>query len=59
MPTASVHKLIFVPSTAELEERLRKEARVGWHPTKFQVQSVKEGVLLVLEKERTERRRAS
>lgn len=56
----SVHKLVFAPSVDELTKLLRKEARTGWYPTKFEPQPVKDGVLIVLEKHSvTSRFRAS
>ncbi len=50
MPAASLHKLVFAPSTDELQKLLRKEARAGWYPSKFEPQPVKDGLLVVLEK---------
>ncbi len=53
-----LHKLVFAPSSEELEKLLRKEARTGWRPTKFEPEPVKFGVLIVLEKREYERLRA-
>ncbi len=58
MAASSVHKLVFAPNTSELHKLLRKEARTGWHPSKFEPQPVKDGVLIVLEKAPSERPRA-
>ncbi len=52
---ASMHKFVFAPSAGQLAKVLRKEARTGWHPSRFEPQPVKEGVLLVLEKIERER----
>ncbi len=46
----SLHKLVFAPTANELTKLLRKEARGGWQPSKFKPQPVRDGVLLVLEK---------
>ncbi len=52
----SLHKLVFAPSPTELEKLLRKEARTGWRPSKFEPEPVKDGVLMVLEKQEREAR---
>ncbi len=59
MPASNVHKLVFAPSANDMHKLLRKEARTGWHPSKFEPQPVKDGVLIVLEKNSSLRSRAS
>ncbi len=51
MPANSLHKLVFAPSADELDKLLRKEARTGWRPSKFEPQPVERGLLIVLEKD--------
>ena len=57
MATNNLHKLVFAPSSEQLEEVLRAEARTGWRPSKFEAEPVKQGVLVVLEKRVAERLR--
>ena len=49
MMTSSVHKLVFAPSSDQLQKVLRQEARTGWRPSKFKTAPLNEGVLIVLE----------
>lgn len=51
MPTSSLHKLVFAPSLDEMDKLIREEARSGWHPSKFAPQPVRDGVLVVFEKQ--------